>query len=179
MGDTVQLRKAPEDVRRFNVTDITGEKATIEHDGGSEQVAVADLLVVKEFGDPIYPTVTPVGSIERGGERDPHLVINSENFHALQVLAYTHAGKADLIYLDPPYNTGDSDWKYNNAYVDDADRYRHSSGPRSWTNACCWPASCSRATACSSSRSTRRNICGLGWCSSRFSRGAASRWSRP
>ena len=111
VGDTVQLRKAPEDVRRFNVTDITGEKATIEHDGGSEQVAVADLLVVKEFGDPIYPTVTPVGSIERGGERDPHLVINSENFHALQVLADTHAGKADLTTYNSPYNTGDSDWE--------------------------------------------------------------------
>jgi adenine-specific DNA-methyltransferase len=53
-------------------------------------------------------------------------VINSENFHALQALSYTHEGKVDVIYIDPPYNTGARDWKYNNNYVDSEDLYRHS-----------------------------------------------------
>jgi adenine-specific DNA-methyltransferase len=53
-------------------------------------------------------------------------VINAENFHALQALLYTHEGKVDAIYIDPPYNTGAKDWKYNNDYVDAEDAYRHS-----------------------------------------------------
>ena len=45
--------------------------------------------------------------------------VHAENFHALQVLLrYTHEGKVDAIYIDPPYNTGARDWKYNNDYVD-------------------------------------------------------------
>ena len=48
-------------------------------------------------------------------------MINSENFHALQALLYTHEGKIDVIYIDPPYNTGARDWKYNNNYVDSDD----------------------------------------------------------
>ena len=53
-------------------------------------------------------------------------MINAENFHALQVLLYTHEGKIDAIYIDPPYNTGARDWRYNNDYVDGDDAYRHS-----------------------------------------------------
>ena len=66
------------------------------------------------------------GKVERGGDRPFHTVINAENFHALQVLLYTHEGKVDAIYVDPPYNTGARDWKYNNDYVDSDDAYRHS-----------------------------------------------------
>ena len=55
-----------------------------------------------------------------------NLLIEGDNFHALSVLNYTHAGKIDVIYIDPPYNTGAKDWKYNNDYVDKADGYRHS-----------------------------------------------------
>ena len=66
------------------------------------------------------------GRVERGGDKPFHAVINAENFHALQVLLYTHEGKIDAIYIDPPYNTGARDWKYNNDYVDDDDGYRHS-----------------------------------------------------
>ena len=88
--------------------------------------AVEDLVVVAEFRDPIYPGLVSTGSIERGGERPFHIVINAENFHALQVLLYTHEGKVDAIYIDPPYNRGARDWKYNNDYVDKDDAYRHS-----------------------------------------------------
>lgn len=46
--------------------------------------------------------------------------------HALHLLEKTHKGKVDCIYIDPPYNTGAKDWKYNNDYVDSNDVYRHS-----------------------------------------------------
>ncbi len=55
-----------------------------------------------------------------------NVLIEGDNYHALSVLNYTHRGKIDLIYIDPPYNTGARDWKYNNDYVDDNDGYRHS-----------------------------------------------------
>lgn len=95
-------------------------------DLGAEPIAVGDLLVVKEFDQPVFPAFTSLGRIDQSAVRDPHLVINAENYHALQTLAFTHAGKADCIYIDPPYNTGARDWKYNNDYVDTNDRFRHS-----------------------------------------------------
>jgi len=55
-----------------------------------------------------------------------NILIEGDNFHALSVLNYTHQGKIDVIYIDPPYNTGAKDWKYNNNYVDINDTYRHS-----------------------------------------------------
>jgi len=60
-------------------------------------------------------------------QNDPvSIVIEGDNYHALSVLNYTHQEKVDIIYIDPPYNTGSKDWKYNNAYVDGNDTYRHS-----------------------------------------------------
>jgi len=88
--------------------------------------AVDDLVVVAEFRDPIYPGLISNGKIVRGGDKPFHTVINAENFHALQLLLYTHEGIVDAIYIDPPYNTGAKDWKYNNDYVDADDAYRHS-----------------------------------------------------
>lgn len=55
-----------------------------------------------------------------------NILIEGDNFHALSVLNYTHKGKIDVIYIDPPYNTGARDWKYNNDYVDINDMFRHS-----------------------------------------------------
>lgn len=55
-----------------------------------------------------------------------NLLIEGDNYHALSVLNYTHKGKIDVIYIDPPYNTGAKNWKYNNNYVDKEDAYRHS-----------------------------------------------------
>ncbi len=88
--------------------------------------AVDDLVVVAEFRDPIYPGLVSTGKVELGSDKPFHTVINAENFHALQALLYTHEGKVDAIYLDPPYNTGARDWKYNNDFVDTDDAYRHS-----------------------------------------------------
>jgi|ERR1035437_366411 adenine-specific DNA-methyltransferase len=55
-----------------------------------------------------------------------NLLIEGDNYHALSVLNYTHAKKIDLIYIDPPYNTGNKSWKYNNSYVEQDDSYLHS-----------------------------------------------------
>ncbi|PIQ68928.1 MAG: site-specific DNA-methyltransferase [Candidatus Taylorbacteria bacterium CG11_big_fil_rev_8_21_14_0_20_46_11] len=54
-----------------------------------------------------------------------NVLIEGDNYHGVSVLNYTHKGKIDLIYIDPPYNTGARDWKYNNDYVDAEDTYRH------------------------------------------------------
>jgi adenine-specific DNA-methyltransferase len=89
-------------------------------------VAVADLVVVAEFRDFIYPGLVSTGRVSRGGDKPFHTVINGENFHVLEALTYTHRGKIDAIYIDPPYNSGASDWKYNNNYVGEDDLYRHS-----------------------------------------------------
>ena len=55
-----------------------------------------------------------------------NILIEGDNYHALSVLNYTHQGKIDVIYIDPPYNTGAKDWKYSNDFVDINDTYRHS-----------------------------------------------------
>jgi adenine-specific DNA-methyltransferase len=60
-------------------------------------------------------------------ENEPtHIVIEGDNYHALSVLNYTHKGKIDLIYIDPPYNTGNRDFTYNDKYVEKEDTWRHS-----------------------------------------------------
>ena len=59
-------------------------------------------------------------------DKPVNLLIEGDNYHALSVLNYTHAKKIDVIYIDPPYNTGARDWKYNNNYVDINDAWRHS-----------------------------------------------------
>lgn len=64
--------------------------------------------------------------VYHGDELPTNIFIEGDNYHALSVLNYTHAKKLDLIYIDPPYNTGAKDWKYNNAFVDINDGYRHS-----------------------------------------------------
>jgi len=56
-----------------------------------------------------------------------NILIEGDNYHALSVLNYTHKGVFDVIYIDPPYNTGKKDeWRYNDKYVDENDVYRHS-----------------------------------------------------
>ena len=85
-----------------------------------EQVA----LLCKEK----LPVLTEDGDKEivAGSKVPVNILIEGDNYHALSVLNYTHKGKIDVIYIDPPYNTGAKDWKYNNDYVDINDGYRHS-----------------------------------------------------
>jgi len=91
------------------------------------QLPVDELLVVREFGEPIFPALVPVDSVANGTADAPwHTLIEADNYHALQLLDYLYAGQVDCIYIDPPYNTGARDWKYNNDYVDGNDGWRHS-----------------------------------------------------
>ena len=91
------------------------------------QFPVDELLVVREFGEPIFPALVPVDAVQNGPADAPwHTLIEADNYHALQLLDYLYAGKVDCIYIDPPYNTGARDWKYNNDYVDGNDQWRHS-----------------------------------------------------
>ena len=86
-----------------------------------------EIVVVAEFGEPIYPTLKLLDTVENAPDSDLwHTLIEADNYHALQLLEYLYAGKVDCIYIDPPYNTGAKDWKYNNDYVDSSDAYRHS-----------------------------------------------------
>ena len=115
----------------FGFEKATGTRvAQVELLNGAEPerqiVAIEDLVVVAEFRDYIYPGIVSSGKVERGGDKPFHTVINGENFHALEALTFTHRGKIDAIYIDPPYNTGAKDWKYNNDYVEAEDLYRHS-----------------------------------------------------
>ena len=63
-------------------------------------------------------------NIDNGGIEN--ILIEGDNFHSLSVLNYTHKETIDIIYIDPPYNTGNEDFMYNDKYVDVEDGYRHS-----------------------------------------------------
>ena len=84
----------------------------------------------REAIDEILEENTPVLTeekdlfIDNGGQMN--FLIEGDNLAALQLLEKTHKGKIDVIYIDPPYNTGAKDWKYNNEFVDDSDSFRHS-----------------------------------------------------
>jgi len=124
----VLLRDGPlEDLWR--VLSVRGEEAHCRNiaSGETRQIPVADLVVVKQFGEPIFPTLIPVDKVQNGPVDAPwHTLIEADNYHALQLLEYLYAGKVDCIYIDPPYNLGARDWKYNNDYVDENDNWRHS-----------------------------------------------------
>lgn len=85
---------------------------------------MCDIVAVAEYDQPIYAGLKETGRVDRGGDRPYQVVINGENYHALETLAFAYAGKVDCIYIDPPYNTGARDWKYNNDYVDGSDEDR-------------------------------------------------------
>ena len=62
----------------------------------------------------------------RTDDEEDNILIEGDNYHALSVLNYTHKGKIDVIYIDPPYNLGKKDFIYNDRFVDKEDGYRHS-----------------------------------------------------
>ena len=119
-----------EDVSDFyQVLKVDDGRAICIKRGETEAVEfpVDDLVTIAEFGEPIYPYLKPIDTVCNAPDSDLwHTLIEADNFHALQLLEYLYAGKVDCIYIDPPYNTGARDWKYNNDYVDGGDTYRHS-----------------------------------------------------
>ncbi|MGW3662696.1 site-specific DNA-methyltransferase [Streptomyces sp. NPDC005141] len=135
-GDKVRvLRQGTEDRTEiddsgvWHVVKVSNGQATIKSKVDPSQVTTISreqLVVIREFGDPIYPGLRPIGEVAKSETRPHHAVINAENYHALEALLYPYEGQVDCIYIDPPYNTGATDWKYNNDYVDNNDTYRHS-----------------------------------------------------
>ena len=113
----------------YTVLSIEGDNAICMKQGEETaiELPLADLVAVAEFGEPIYPYLKPMDTVCNAPDSDLwHTLIEADNYHALQLLEYLYAGKVDCIYIDPPYNTGARDWKYNNDYVDSSDTYRHS-----------------------------------------------------
>ena len=114
----------------YCVTNITGDTAHCMRMDATKEVStfnLNDIVVVAQFSKPIYPFVKKMDSVCNAPDSDLwHMLIEADNYHALQLLVYLYGGKVDCIYIDPPYNTGAKDWKYNNDYVDSADAYRHS-----------------------------------------------------
>jgi adenine-specific DNA-methyltransferase len=113
----------------YIVLKINGEEALCDRKKTHEQkiFRLDELVTVAQFGEAIYPTLKQMDCVENAPDSDLwHTLIEADNYHALQLLEYLYAGKVDCIYIDPPYNTGARDWKYNNDYVDSSDAYRHS-----------------------------------------------------
>ncbi|MBL8090666.1 MAG: site-specific DNA-methyltransferase [Anaerolineales bacterium] len=78
---------------------------------------------------PVLTEVPEYEIIDRQTDRQTHILIEGDNYHALSVLSYTHEKKIDVIYIDPPYNRGlrdSNDFRYNDKYVDREDSFRHS-----------------------------------------------------
>ena len=134
-GSVVWERRAATP-RRLRVRSIDGpdlvvvaepEKTTAPADAPTERIARTEVLVEQDFAEPVFPVVTPIGAVRNGPADAPyHAVIQGENYHVLESLLAAYAGKVDVLYLDPPYNTGARDWAYNNDYVDPNDTWRPS-----------------------------------------------------
>lgn len=108
-----------------------------------EKSAIIDLLKQKKYGLvwenkpedveerlrvelPVLKEVTEKALLDGGDYAPNHILIEGDNLEALTALAYTHENSVDVIYIDPPYNTGNKDFVYNDSFVDSEDGYRHS-----------------------------------------------------
>jgi adenine-specific DNA-methyltransferase len=113
----------------FKVKKIDGENAVCigKTTGEAVTIPLAELVTVALFGEPIFPSLEPIDKVTNAPDDSLwHTIIEADNYHALQLLEYLYEGQVDCIYIDPPYNTGARDWKYNNDYVDGKDAFRHS-----------------------------------------------------
>ena len=118
-GDTAVVRK----VQAPDGSPLSDEQ---QSKAAEERLPANTLVVLAGFGEPIYAGFRSLGSIGQGGDKPSHIVVKGENYHVLEAMQFTHPGRIDCIYIDPPYNSGARDWKYDNHYVDENDAYRHS-----------------------------------------------------
>ena len=108
-----------------------------------EKSALIDLLKQKKYGLvwenkpedveerlrvelPVLNEVTDKALLDGGDYAPNHILIEGDNLEALTALTYTHENTIDVIYIDPPYNTGNKDFVYNDCIIDSEDGYRHS-----------------------------------------------------
>lgn len=129
VGSLVSL-KDKEFKEFFRVKQINADTLICEREDDSrERVELnkSEAVAVAMFGQPIYPCLKPMDAVKNAPDSDLwHTLIEADNYHALQLLVYLYGGMVDCIYIDPPYNTGDKSWKYNNNFVDNSDSFRHS-----------------------------------------------------
>lgn len=86
-----------------------------------------DVALLLEENYPVLQEISEKQVIDaQNANAQNHLLIEGDNYHALAIMQYTHWAAVDVIYIDPPYNTGAKDWKYNNDFVDKNDSFRHS-----------------------------------------------------
>ena len=130
IGGLAQVSGQPGHLYRVVSMSACGAKVlplVANHLNEPQEVDTSALTPVLRFGEPIYPSLEHVDALQRGSRDTPHhIVIEAENYHALQLLIHLYEKKVDCIYIDPPYNSGATDWKYNNRYIDSKDSYRHS-----------------------------------------------------
>jgi adenine-specific DNA-methyltransferase len=127
-GSTV-ARKTGKMNEIYTIKNIDGETAVCVKKSTriAETIPLVELVSVAKFGEPIFPSLEPIAKVTNAPDDALwHTLIEAENYHALQLLEYLYEAQVDCIYIDPPYNTGARDWKYNNDYVDSADVWRHS-----------------------------------------------------
>ena len=126
---SIVAEKSGKIIDLYTVLEIYGDLAKCFHKNSSEikEFSINELVSVAQFGDPIFPSLIPIAKVENASDSGLwHTLIEADNYHALQLLEYLYPKQVDCIYIDPPYNTGARDWKYNNDYVDSADNWRHS-----------------------------------------------------
>ena len=113
----------------FTVLSVENDTAhcVSDTDKSHHNFHIGDITAVAKDGEPVYPYLQEIDRVCRAPESGIwHTLIESDNYYALQFLKHEYAGKVDCIYIDPPYNTGATDWKYNNRFTDSGDRYPHS-----------------------------------------------------
>ncbi|MDR3364557.1 MAG: site-specific DNA-methyltransferase [Clostridiales Family XIII bacterium] len=113
----------------YRVKKLDGKNAVCvgKASGETATIPLTELVPVAQFGEPVFPSLEPIAKVANApGDSLWHTLIEADNYHALQLLEYLYEGQVDCIYIDPPYNTGARDWKYNNDYVDSSDAWRHS-----------------------------------------------------
>jgi len=108
--ETERLKKKLKEEKHYGITFEPKKEKVVE-------MCKEKLPVLKEVKDK---------EITTDKNKPVNLLIEGDNYHALSVLNYTHAKKVDVIYIDPPYNTGNKDFIFNDRYVDKEDTYRHS-----------------------------------------------------
>lgn len=129
IGDSVVENKSYKSNKIiWKVVGITELKAKCIADQSLEiaEFDLQELIVIARFGETIFPSLQKVNSVKTSPEKNSNVLIQADNYHALQLLEYIYPSQIDCIYIDPPYNTGAKDWKYNNNYVDENDQFRHS-----------------------------------------------------
>jgi adenine-specific DNA-methyltransferase len=128
LGDMVALRNGVH-AEPLRISSMEGDKAIctpVFGDKEPSRLPLRSLVSIKKIGESVFPCLRQVESVASINVKPHHVLIEGENHGVLQLLAYTHARRVDCVYIDPPYNTGAKDWRYNNNFVDKNDAFRSS-----------------------------------------------------